>query len=279
MKSVFIIGNGPAGCSAAIHLKRLNHEVTIISKSHQTLTSHDLVENYYGFESPIPGPKLIELGIKQAKSIGVNFIDDTVIDIKPRNDQSYQITATSKHYDADIIILATGKKRNVLNIPGFMEFRGKGVHLCAACDGFFYRNKKVAMIGYGAYLESELEVLKATTNDIIIFSQNYESDEFPVIKDDVISLSGDTRIREIKTKHHVYEISGVFVALGFPSALEFATKLGIITEKNNITVNSKYQTNLENIYAIGDAIGGKLQITKAVYDGMMLADIIHQSLK
>ena len=277
MNPIIIIGNGPAGVSAAIHLKRLNHEVIVISKPHTTLGAHDYIENYYGFSNPISGPDLIESGIKQAQNIGVSFIDDTIINITSSNGD-FKLEGLSATYHTTLVILATGKKRNELKIPGYQEFRGRGVHLCAACDGFFYRNKKIALIGYGPYFQSELNILKTATKDILLFTKDKLDTSFTTIADDVVRIDGDTRVRSISTHQGSYEVAGVFLALGVPSSLELATKLGIVTEKNNIIVDENFETNISHIFAVGDAIGGKLQIPKAVYDGMMVASIIHQRL-
>ena len=89
---------------------------------------------------------------------------------------------------------------------------------------------------------------------------------------------GTEKITHIETKNGSYPVEGVFIALGIPSSIEFASQLGVIAEKNNLVVDSNYETNIKGLFAAGDIIGGKLQIAKAVYDGMNVADSIYKFL-
>ena len=95
----------------------------------------------------------------------------------------------------------------------------------------------------------------------------------------LFNFEGDDRVSHIVTLDGTYKIDGAFVALGFPSSNELALKLGIVQEKSNILVDSHMMTNIKGIFAGGDAIGGKLQIAKAVYDGLLISDGVHQYLK
>jgi thioredoxin reductase (NADPH) len=101
----------------------------------------------------------------------------------------------------------------------------------------------------------------------------------PVVKDKITKFVGTEKITHIETKNGSYPIEGVFIALGIPSSVEFASQLGVIIEKNNLVVDANYMTNIPGLFAAGDIIGGKLQIAKAVYDGMNAADAIYSYLK
>ncbi|BCR35365.1 NAD(P)/FAD-dependent oxidoreductase [Mariniplasma anaerobium] len=283
MKDVIIIGVGPAGISAAIYLKRAGMNPLVIGQDFGTLKSYPgKIENYYGFESPISGDTLIENGIKQAKNLKIDILMDSVISLDQVDD--YFTVKTIKHkFSSKIIILATGKRRLSLSIPGFNQFKGKGISFCATCDGYFFRRKKIAIIGCGAYMLNELAYLSQINKDITVFTNGHELNQdvdFPVVNQKIVKFLGTNKLSHIETddgKH--YEVQGTFVAIGTPSSIDFATKLGVVIEDNNISVNQNYQTNIEGLFAIGDVIGGKLQIAKAVYDGMMVADNISQYIK
>jgi thioredoxin reductase (NADPH) len=282
MKKVIIIGYGPAGISAAIYLKRAGIDPLVIGKDLGALEGYaDLIENYYGFSEPIEGKKLIEQGIEQAKRLKIEVLHDSVISLKP-GETGFTVVTTKHKYQAHSVLLSTGKTRTTLNIPGFIKYRGKGISLCATCDGYFYRKKKLAIIGCGAYMLHELEYLNRLTSDITIFTHGNDLDsdlEYPIIKDQILSFKGTDKVTHIETTQGLYPIDGVFIALGVPSSIDFASQLGVIVEKNSLVVDENYQTNVEGLFAAGDIIGGKLQIAKAVYDGMEAADAIYQYLK
>ncbi len=279
MIDTIIIGTGPAGISAAIYLHKLNHEVMVFGRDHSQLTESDIIDNYYGVK-PISGPNLIKLGIEQARDLGINVYLCTVIDVEPI-EGGYEVKTAHGIFQSKTLVIATGKPRLPLKIQGFTAFRSHGVHMCVTCDGFFYKKKKVALIGSGPYMEHELKVLENFTNQITIFSQGEKiiNNNYLVVTDPVTSFTGDKKIQFVHTKNDSFEIDGVFIAIGFPSANELALKLGIIQEKSNILVDEHMMTNLKGVFAGGDCIGGKLQIAKAIYDGLLISDGIHHYLK
>lgn len=282
MNQVIIIGKGPAGISAAIYLKRAGIDPIVIGKDLGALGDYkSTIENYYGFDQPIDGKKLIEDGIKQASYLGIQIIDETVISIKDNIDHFSVITKTS-NLQSETVLLATGKTRENLSIPGYRKFKGKGISMCATCDGYFYRKKKIGIVGCGHYMKHELEYLSRMTKDITVFTHGNELDEdlgFPIIKEPILEFGGIDKISYVKTKNGTHEVDGLFIALGAPSSIEFANQLGLIVEKGNLIINQEYQTNVPGIFAAGDITGGKLQIAKAVYDGMEVADYIYKYLK
>lgn len=282
MNQVIIIGKGPAGISAAIYLKRAGIDPIVIGKDLGALGDYkSTIENYYGFDQPIDGKKLIEDGIKQASYLGIQIIDETVISIKDNIDHFSVITKTS-NLQSETVLLATGKTRENLSIPGYRKFKGKGISMCATCDGYFYRKKKIGIVGCGHYMKHELEYLSRMTKDITVFTHGNELDEdlgFPIIKEPILEFGGIDKISYVKTKNGTHEVDGLFIALGAPSSIEFANQLGLIVEKGNLIIDQEYQTNVPGIFAAGDITGGKLQIAKAVYDGMEVADYIYKYLK
>ena len=282
MKQVIIIGYGPAGISAAIYLKRAGVDALVLGKDFGALEGYqDLVENYYGFNEPIVGKDLIQQGIAQAKRLGITVHTDSVISLKT-DEVGFVVQTTKETYHAKAVLLATGKKRTTLNIPGFIKYRGKGISLCATCDGYFYRRKKVAIVGCGHYMMHELEYLSRMTKDITIFTHGNPLDQpvdFPVCHEVIQSFVGEDKITHIKTDKGLHPVDGGFIALGVRSSIDFASQLGVVVEKNSLVVDDQYQTNVDGLFAAGDIIGGKLQIAKAVYDGMQAADAIYAYLK
>jgi thioredoxin reductase (NADPH) len=282
MKKIIIIGYGPAGISAAIYLKRQGVDPLVIGKDLGALEGYDdKVENFYGLAEPIDGKELILNGIKQAKHLGIEVLTDSVISLKSVG-ETFEVITEKKTYETKAVLLATGKTRRTMKRAGFTQFRGKGISMCATCDGFFYRRKKVAVIGCGAYMLHELEYLKKMTKDVTIFTDGHDVDavvDVPVVREKITKFVGEGKLTHIETTEGSYEIDGAFIALGTPSSVEFASQLGVIIEKNNLVVDANYMTNIPGLFAAGDIIGGKLQIAKAVYDGMNAADAIYSYLK
>lgn len=281
MRDAIIIGYGPAGIQAAIYLKRQGIDPLVIGKDLGALEGYDdKVENYYGLVEPIYGKDLIRNGILQAKHLGIEVITDSVISLKSIGD-TFDVITQHDHYETKTVLLATGKTRRTMKRLGFSQFRGKGISMCATCDGFFYRRKKVAIIGCGPYMLHELEYLKKMTHDVTVFTDGNElkvNVDVPVVYDKITKFTGTDRLTHIETTNGQHEVNGVFIALGTPSSVDFASQLGVIIEKNNLVVDSNYMTNVPGIFAAGDIIGGKLQIVKAVYDGMNAADAIYSYL-
>lgn len=141
---VIIIGSGPAGISAALYARRGGADVTIVTKGVGTLAAAEWIENYYGFPEPITGAELEQRGIDGAKRLGVRFVWDEALEIRPSEDGAhFQVQTVHGSYVADGVVLAAGAQRKKISLPGVQEFEGRGVSYCAICDAFFYRGKKI----------------------------------------------------------------------------------------------------------------------------------------
>ncbi len=159
------------------------------------------------------------------------------------------------------------------NIKGIKEFEGKGISYCAICDGFFYKNKNVAVLGNGNYAISETNDLINIANEITILTNGKEA---PEVRNENIKINSK-KIREVRGENKLEEIEfedntnlkidGIFVAEGTAGSTEFAKKLGIITKQDKIDVNENMETNIPGIFACGDCTGGLYQVSKAVYEG------------
>lgn len=271
MFDVIIIGAGPAGISASIYTKRANLKTMIIYQNNSNLEKAELIENYYGFAKGITGIDLYNEGIKQAENLGVELKEEEVINIK-MNENGFEVITDKNEYKTKNIVLATGNKKNIPKIKGIQEFEGRGISYCAVCDGFFYRNKDIVVIGNGKYAIAETNELINLANQIIILTDGEKAPEFRAdnVKIDtrkIEEIQGEKKVEQIKLEDNtIIKTDGIFVAKGVAGSNEFAKKLGIITNKDKIVVNEKMETNIPGIYACGDCTGGILQISKAVYE-------------
>ena len=172
-----------------------------------------------------------------------------------------------------IIFIATGNKKNRPKIKGIEKFEGKGVSYCAICDGFFYRNRSVAVLGSGNYAIAETNELINIADNITILTNGKKAPEFradnvKVDTKEIEEIEGTDKVEEVRFKDGTtIKTDGIFVAEGVAGSSEFAKKLGIITQKDKIVVNENMETNVKGIYACGDCTGGLLQVSKAVYEG------------
>ena len=271
MYDVIVIGSGPAGITAAIYAKRRSLSILVISKGMGALQKAEKIDNYYGFENGISGKELYENGIKQAKNLGIDFIEDEVINIEYIN--QFTIETVNSKYEAKAVILATGVSRNVPNIKGIKEFEGKGVSYCAVCDSFFYKGKDVAVLGDGNYAIHEFETLKPIASSVTILTngntmvENRDS-SIEVNSKKIREFRGDTKLEEVEFEDNtIQNLNGVFIAMGTASSSDLARKIGARIENNNIIVNKNMETTVPGLFACGDCTGGLLQISKAVYEG------------
>ena len=272
MYDVIILGAGPAGISASLYTKRANLKTLILYNDESGLEKASLIENYYGFKNGITGEELYNTGIEQAKNIGVEVLNEEVVKIE-NNIEHFNIVTTKNEYQAKNLILATGNKKNRPKIKGIEKFEGKGVSYCAICDGFFYRNRSVAVLGSGNYAISETNELINIADNITILTNGKEAPEFradnvKIDTKEIEEIDGEDKVEEVKFKDGTtIKTDGIFVAEGVAGSSEFAKKLGIITQKDKIVVNENMETNIKGIYACGDCTGGLLQVSKAVYEG------------
>lgn len=272
MFDVIIIGAGPAGISASLYTKRANLKTMVIYQNNSNLEKAELIENYYGFAKGITGNDLYNEGMNQARNLGIELKEEEVINIK-MNENGFEIVTDKNEYKTKNIVLATGNKKNVPKIKGIQEFEGRGISYCAVCDGFFYRNKDIAVIGNGKYAISETNELINLASEITILTDGEKAPEFRAdnVKIDtrkIEEIQGEKRVEQIKLEDNtIIKTDGIFVAKGVAGSSEFAKKLGIITNKDKIVVNEKMETNIPGIYACGDCTGGVLQISKAAYEG------------
>ena len=194
------------------------------------------IENYYGFEAGIGGKELYQKGIKQAENIGVEVKKEEVTTIQ-RMPKGFLVKTEQNLYETKTVILATGNKKNKPPIQNIEEFEGRGVSYCAVCDGFFYRNKNVSVIGDGNYAISEVNELIHLAKEITILTNGRKTPEIRSDEDnikvdtkEIEAIKGEKKVEAIQFKDGTtLKTDGVFIANGVAGSLDIAKKLGIMT--------------------------------------------------
>ena len=272
MFDVIIIGNGPAGMSAAIYTARANLKTLAIGKGEGALAKAETIDNYYGFENGISGKDLFYAGINQAKRLGAEVIYEEVIAINYENNEFIVVT-NKNEYISKAVIIATGTNRVKTNIEGIAKFEGKGVSYCAICDAFFFRGKDIAVLGNGDYAIHEISELLPIVNSVSVLTNgkeklNLRDDRIKVYDKPIKRLRGENTLENVEFCDNTnLNISGLFIAEGVASSVDFARRIGATVKDNKIEVDDKYMTNIPGLFAAGDCIGGLLQVSKSVSDG------------
>lgn len=195
MYDVIIIGAGPAGISASLYTIRGNLKTLVIYKEKSALEKAQKIENYYGLKNGIEGKELYKTGIEQAKNLGVEILEEEVTNIqidfietdKEQSKQIFKVETLNNEFQSRAVILATGNKKNKPNIDKIDEYEGRGISYCAVCDGFFYKNKDVAVIGNGDYAISEAMDLQNIVKSIRILTNGKQIPEYRAENVDIIN--------------------------------------------------------------------------------------------
>lgn len=273
-----IIGGGPAGISAALYAVRAGFKVLIIHNGPLALEKAHKIENYYGFPQGISGSRLYENGIEQAENIGAAVIKAEVTNVSIADNLSFNVATKDNVYNCRSLILATGNKKLRPAIKNIADFEGRGVSYCAICDAFFYRKKNVAVIGNGQFALSEADDLKNVVSSLTVLTNGEDAHTIKTLSDGSLKID-ERRITEIKGNEQgkvsavvfadgsELETDGIFIALGEAGACNFAKKIGLLLDGDSIKTDEKMQTNIPGIFACGNAAGGLLQVSKAVYEG------------
>lgn len=279
---VLVIGSGPAGYTAAIYAARAGRVTHLITGAQQggQLMITSSIENYPGFASSISGPELMEQMRQQVESMGVKIICDTVasVNFPALTDFSSElfkaVGESSAVYESKTVIIATGAGARWLGIPGESEYRGRGVSACATCDGFFFRNKDVAVVGGGNVAVEEAIFLTNFAKSVTLIHRRdalraekimqerlFENPKVSVVWDTVLSeIEGDgnkvtrLKLRDTKTNEVSYKvIDGVFIAIGHqPNTTIFKGKIDLDAAGYIVTKSSTVKTSVDGVFAAGD---------------------------
>ena len=284
MFDIVIVGSGPAGLTSAIYAKRAGKKVVVIEKAIEggQVATIGKIGNYPGF-AQIDGFELADNFVRQAKSLGVEFVRDEMIDLKFEGDKNIVIGSKS-NYEAKVIILALGSVSRKLKVDGEDKFLGKGVSYCATCDGNFFRNKNVVVVGSGDSAVSSALYLLPICKTVSIVSKYPELKLKGYSKDilnklngvkiyynsNIERIEGDNFVEKIKIDSIEKEVStdGVFVSIGRMPTTEFLLGKIELDEKGYIKVDNLMHTSRRGVYACGDITNNTVkQIVTATAEG------------
>ena len=295
-QDVIIIGAGPAGMSAAAFTSRANLKTLVIGDPEKSeLIKASSVGNYL-FANNRSGRELLEAGIAQIEGYGAEVLVNEVVNIAREDSGVFTVkTADTNEYSAKAVVLAIGVSYVQSGIKNERELAGKGVHYCVACDGYFYKGKKVVVVGNGNYAAEEAIELLAYTKDITLVSNGRDFAISPELmaglqkggvqirKDrgaEFVKPSTTAKLTLIKKDGSKEEFDGAFIALGTASSVGFANKLGLeLDQEGFIAIDKNGMTSVEGVYSAGSCTGGVLQMAKSVGDGCVAAISIIKKLR
>ena len=275
---LLILGSGPAGYTAAIYASRAMLEPTLLTGiepgGQMTITTD--VENYPGFADIIQGPWLMDQMKEQAISVGTNIVFDTIVDVDLSNKPFKLKSDSEKEYTCDALIIATGAQANWLGLESENKFKGYGVSACATCDGFFYKDKTVVVVGGGNTAAEEAIFLTNFASEVklihrrdslraekILQKRLMENKKIEIIWDSAIEeVIGDgepknvtgIKIKNLKTNTiEEMKVDGLFIAIGHdPATALFKEQLDMDKEGYLLTKPDSTETNIPGVYAAGD---------------------------
>ena len=284
---LIVLGGGPTAIACAIYAARFALDVLIIGKIFGGLiVTTDIVENYPGITS-ISGQGLMEMFKDHMNSLSIPYISDEIRSIENAGDY-FILHSFFQKFKAKSICIATGSERRKLGIPGEEEFAGKGVSYCATCDGPFYKDKEVCVIGGSDSAAKEALFLAQNVKKVYIIYRKeeiraepinkkrvYENEKIEIIYNtNVVEIVGKTNVkRVIFDNGKELEVDGVFIEIGSIPNSEIAQRIGIKTnEKGEIIINRKSETNIPGIFAAGDVADAPFkQAITGVAEGVIAA--------
>ncbi|MBU2575649.1 thioredoxin-disulfide reductase [Patescibacteria group bacterium] len=273
-KQLIIIGSGPAGYTAGIYASRAQIKPLLFTGEEPggQLIGTTEVENYPGFEDGVQGPELMQKFRKQAEKFGAEIMDAKVdkVDFKER---PFKIWSADKEYNANIVIIATGASAVWLGLENEARLKGRGVSSCATCDGFFFKNKDVVVVGGGdVALEDAIFLTKVAKSVKVIHRRDeLRASEFMQARakknkkiefmwnTDVIDVLGKDKVEAVRVKNNQtneeseIKCEGVFVAIGHhPNTEIFKGQIEVDKKKGYIIVHDGSKTSVEGVFAAGD---------------------------
>jgi thioredoxin reductase (NADPH) len=274
-ENLIIIGSGPAGLSAAIYAARGNLKPLVLTGQEigGQISLTNEVENYPGFPEGITGPEFVQLMQKQAEKFGARVEIDTVMEANLKTHPFQLKTQNGAEYAAKALIVATGASPRFLNVPGERELTGRGVSYCATCDGFFFRNKEIAVVGGGDSALQEGLFLTKFASKVHIIHRRAELRAQKILQDRArenakINFVWNSVVKEIKGSSKVEAlvlentqtrarsellVQGVFVYVGhIPNTSLFKGQLEM-DEEGYLKVDARLHTNIPGVFAAGES--------------------------
>jgi len=289
---VIIIGGGVSGLGAGIYSGRFDLKTAIIDqKVGGTIMLTDDIANYPGFKQ-ISGLDLSEKLKEHVKDYDVEFITKNVSKVAKLDDGSFSINTGDDTINTKTVIFATGTEWRKLSVPGEEEYTGKGVHYCALCDGGFYKDKVIAIVGGSDSAIKEAHLLARFAKKVYIIYRGENVRAEPInlkrVEDNPnIEIINNTNVLEIKGEKFVnsvildkeyngskeFKLDGVFVAIGHIAQSDLAKEIGVeLNSKGEIKIDKDSKTNVEGLFAAGDVCDNKFkQAITGVADGVTAA--------
>ncbi|MDP2964659.1 MAG: thioredoxin-disulfide reductase [Pelolinea sp.] len=273
VEDVIILGTGPAGLSAALYAARADLHPLIMTGTEiggqAALT--DRIENYPGFPEGVGGSELADLFQKNAERFGARLEYDTATEVD-LSQQPFKVKTYSKDYFSKALILTTGARSNKLNVPGENEFRGRGVSYCATCDGWFFKEKKVAVVGGGdSALEEAIFLTRFATSVIIIHRRDAlragailqkratDNPKIHFVWNTVVTeIKGVDGVDQLRLKNvkdgteSEMDVDGIFVFIGHTPNTEIFKGQIDLDEKGYIVVDNRLRTKIPGVFAAGE---------------------------
>lgn len=299
-KDIIIIGGGPAGLTSAIYAARAGLNIILIEKmfSGGQIATTDSLENYPGFPEPITGVDFSMALDAQARNFGVEIINEEVVDYHLTGPIK-KVTTTGGVYTAYTVILATGANPRLLGIPGEDKYRGKGVSYCATCDGAFYRDKIVAVIGGGDTACEEAQYLSKIAKKVYLVHRRDElraahviaqrvltNPKIQILWDTVIDkVDGQATVTDMQVRNKLtgetskIEIDGFFVAIGIIPNTDNIKNNIKLNDGGYVVTDAHMATNVLGVFAAGDMRNTPLrQVVTACADGAIAAESAREYL-
>lgn len=295
MYDLVIVGGGPAGMTTALYAARANLKVAIVEGFIYggQMQKTDCIENFPSYNS-ISGEELSEKMEDQMFTYSVDEVFGYVTKIIPKDNYNTLLLSDDKILDTKTVLIATGAKHKLLNVPGEQELTNKGVSYCALCDATFFKDKELVVVGGG---DSALEEALYLTNYASKVTIVHRRDEFGAqlylqekvktnpkiqfaLSDEVTSINGTDSVESVTLKSgKTLKTDGVFIYVGQEPSTNFVSDLGITNDTGWICVNTHFQTKIPSIFAAGDCIDKDIrQIVTATGDGANAAQYIYQYL-
>ena len=290
---IIIIGGGPAGLSAGIYTARARLSSLLIEKAAigGQIINAELVENYPGFTEGISGIDLTQTMHRQATRFGLETLAAEVTAIEATGRQK-TVRTSGGDFTAGAVIIAGGAERQKLGVPGEEKYTGKGVSYCATCDGAFFRNKMVAVVGGGNAAVTDARELTKFASKIFLIHRRHELRATKILQEKIIAapkieilwdtvveeILGENFVNKIKVSNvktgqkSVLDVSGVFVSVGSQPATGYLQGQLTLDAAGAIVANDRLETSLPGVFAAGDIRSGSIrQVIGAAGDGAAAA--------
>ena len=291
MRDLIIIGGGPAGLTAALYALRSGNKVTLIEEGAPggQLLKTEKIDNYPGFADGVLGMELATNMFQQINNYNnLTLETQTVVSIKKETDKISVITGSGNNIEGQALILAMGGNPRLLEVPGEVEYTGKGVSYCAICDGFFFNDKVTTVVGGGDTAIEDALYLAKIAKEVHLIHRRDTFRASKILTEQLknhkniklhlnftpTAIIGDNKVEKIEiasttgSENKTIETNGVFVAIGQKMNTDFLNSQIPLNKYGRIIVNHKMATEVEGIFACGDIVAKSLyQVSTAVGDG------------